>query len=71
MIRHCIIDKNTNKVINIVEYDTEKTGTPEGLESNLICVASETGEIGGTYNTDKTITNSYQEIITIEQALGN
>ena len=57
MIRHCIIDTNTNLVINIVEYDTTRTGVPEGLESHLLCVASETGEIGGTYNQDGTITN--------------
>jgi hypothetical protein len=56
MIRHCIIDTNTNKVINIVEYEIEKTGVPDGLESHLICVASETGEIGGTYD-NGTITN--------------
>lgn len=57
MIKHCIIDTNTNKVINIVEYETERTGIPEGLESHLLCVASETGTIGGTYNEDGTITN--------------
>ena len=56
MIRHCIIDTNTNLVINIVEYENERTGVPEGLESHLLCVASETGQIGGTYN-NGTITN--------------
>lgn len=62
MIRHCIIDTNTNKVINIVEYENERTGVPEGLESHLICVASETGQIGGTYN-NGTITNPVVEFV--------
>jgi hypothetical protein len=62
MIRHCIIDTNTNKVINIVEYENERTGVPEGLESHLICVASETGQISGTYN-NGTITNPVVEFI--------
>ena len=62
MIRHCIIDTNTNLVINIVEYENERTGVPEGLESHLICVVSETGEIGGTYNADGTITNPVIEV---------
>ena len=62
MIRHCIIDTNTNLVINIVEYENERTGVPEGLESYLICVVSETGEIGGIYNADGTITNPVIEI---------
>jgi hypothetical protein len=57
MIKHCIIDTNTNTVINIVEYENERTGVPEGLESHLLCVASETGQMGGTYNQDGTITN--------------
>jgi len=59
MIRHCIIDTNTNLVVNIVEYGTLKTGVPEGLESHLLCVASETGDIGGTYE-NGTITNPPQ-----------
>lgn len=62
MIRHCIIDTNTNKVINIVEYLNKKTGVPEGLESHLICVASETGQISGKYN-KRTITNPVVEFI--------
>jgi hypothetical protein len=61
LIRHCIIDTNTNKVINIVEYETTKTGVPLGLESHLLCVASETGEIDGTYS-NGTITNPVREI---------
>jgi len=59
MIRHCIIDTNTNLVVNIVEYESKRTGIPEGLESHLLCVASETGDIGGTYE-NGTITNPPQ-----------
>jgi hypothetical protein len=63
MIRHCIIDTNTNLVVNVVEYENERTGVPEGLESHFRCVVSETGEIGGTYNQDGTITNPVIEFI--------
>ena len=59
MIRHCIIDTNTNLVVNIIDYETEQTGTPPGLEEHLLCVKSDTGEMGGTY-TDGVITNPPQ-----------
>ena len=49
MIRHCIIDTNTNLVVNIIEYETEQTGIPLGLEEYLLCIKSDTGQIGGTY----------------------
>jgi hypothetical protein len=55
LIRHCIIDTTTNKVINIVDYDEVKTH-PDGFDDNYICVSSETGQIGGTYAND-VITN--------------
>jgi hypothetical protein len=55
LIRHCIIDTNTNKVINIVDYDEVKTH-PDGFADNYISVASETGQIGGTYE-NNVITN--------------
>ena len=61
LIRHCIIDTNTNKVVNIIEYETAQTGTPPGLESHLLCVSSNTGEIDGTYN-NGTITNVVRDI---------
>jgi len=56
MIRHCIIDTNTNLVVNIIDYETEQTGIPAGLETHLLCVKSDTGQIGGTY-ADGVITN--------------
>jgi hypothetical protein len=59
LIRHCIIDTTTNLVVNIIEYETEQTGVPPGLEEHLLCVKSDTGEIGGTY-TDGVITNPPQ-----------
>ena len=49
LIRHCIIDTNTNLVVNIIDYETEQTGIPAGLETYLLCVKSEEGQIGGTY----------------------
>jgi len=56
LIRHCIIDTTTNTVVNIIEYETEQTGVPPGLEEHLLCVASNEGQIGGTY-ADGVITN--------------
>ena len=49
LIRHCIIDTNTNIVVNIIEYETGQTGIPPGLEDNLICVKSDEAGIGWTY----------------------
>lgn len=49
LIRHCIIDTNTNLVVNIIDYETEQTGVPAGLEAHLLCVKSDTGQIDGTY----------------------
>jgi hypothetical protein len=59
LIRHCIVDTTTNLVVNIIEYETEQTGVPPGLETHLLCVKSDTGEIGGTY-ADGVITNPPQ-----------
>lgn len=59
LIRHCIIDTNTNLVVNIIEYETEQTGVPAGLEEHLLCVKSDDGQIGGTY-ADGVITNPPQ-----------
>ena len=50
MIRHCIIDTTTNTVVNIIDYETEQTGAPIGLDSYLLCVPSDTGQIGATYD---------------------
>jgi len=64
LIRHCIIDTNTNLVVNIIEYETEQTGVPVGLAEHLLCVKSDTGQIGGTYN-NGTITNPPQPEVII------
>jgi hypothetical protein len=49
LIKHCIIDTTTNLVVNIIDYETKQTGVPPGLEKHLLCVASNDGRIGGTY----------------------
>jgi|GEM_PF-3794447 len=49
LIRHCIVDTTTNTVFSIIEYETVQIGVPPGLESTLLCIPSETGQIGGTY----------------------
>jgi hypothetical protein len=59
LIRHCIIDTTTNLVVNIIDYETEQTGIPDGLEEHLLCVASDDGQVGGTYE-NGTITNPPQ-----------
>ena len=48
-IRHCIIDTTTNLVVNIVDYETEQSGVPNGLENTLLATPSAEGQIGGTY----------------------
>jgi len=59
LIRHCIIDTTTNLVVNIVDYKTEQSGVPNGLEEYLLVMPSMDGRIGGTY-TDGVITNPPQ-----------
>jgi len=49
LIRHCIIDTTTKLVVNIIEYEEVQTGAPPGLEDHLLCVQSDTGQIGGTF----------------------
>jgi len=56
LIRHCIVDTNSNIVVNIINYSDLQTKIPPGLEANLLCVQSNTGQIGGTY-ADGVITN--------------
>ena len=62
-IRHCIIDTNTSIVVNIVEYETIQTGIPLGLNVNLLCVQSDTGQINGTYS-NGVITNLPEPLFT-------
>lgn len=61
-IRHCIIDTNTNIVINIIDYETVQTELPLGLEPHLLCIPSETGQINGTYD-NGVITNLPDPVI--------
>ena len=46
LIRHVILKDNV--VVNVIEYETEQTGCPEGLE-DVIAIASDEGQIGWTY----------------------
>ena len=50
LIRHCIVDTNTNLIVNIIDYETEQTGIPPRLESNLICIKNDDNYIGDSYN---------------------
>jgi len=49
LIKHCIVDTRTNTVINIIEYETEQTGVPPGLDSHLLCVANTIYGVGDLY----------------------
>lgn len=52
LIRHAIVDTNTNKVVNVVEYETEQTGIPPGFEIDfpqLLCIKSDTANTGDDY----------------------
>jgi hypothetical protein len=52
MIRHCIVNTNTNKVVNIIDYETQQTGVPPGFEPeapHLLCVANNVAGIDWDY----------------------
>lgn len=52
LIRHVVVDTETGKVVNAIEYATEQSGVPPGFEDeapHLLCVASETADIGMDY----------------------
>jgi len=52
MIRHCIVNTKTNKVVNVVDYDELQTGVPPGFESeasHLLCVSHDEAGIGWDY----------------------
>ena len=50
-------------MVNIVEYETIQTGIPLGLNVNLLCVQSDTGQINGTYS-NGVITNLPEPLFT-------
>lgn len=52
LIKHCIVDTITNKVVNVIEYETEQTGIPPGFESeqpHWLCVANDVAGIDWDY----------------------
>jgi hypothetical protein len=49
MIRTCIVDINTSKVINVIEYEDEIEGTPPGMGERFLAVASDTAQMGWGY----------------------
>lgn len=55
MIRHCIVDTKTKKVVNVVDYDELQTGVPPGFEfeaPHLLCVAHNEAGIGWDYQNE-------------------
>lgn len=52
LIKHCIVDTNTNKVVNIIDYETQQTGVPPGFETeapHLLCIANDVAGPGWDY----------------------
>lgn len=49
LIRHCIVDFSQNLVVNVIDYESEQTGAPPGIEGPFLCVPSETGQIGDSF----------------------
>lgn len=52
LIRHAIVDTETGKVVNLIEYEVEQNGIPPGFEAeapHLLCVQSDTADIGMDY----------------------
>lgn len=55
MIRHCIVDTKTQKVVNVVDYNELQTGIPPGFEfesPHLLCVAHDEAGIGWDYKNE-------------------
>ena len=50
MVRHAIVDMVTNIVINVIEYETEISGTPPGMPDYYEAVVSDTAQIGWAYS---------------------
>lgn len=49
LIRHCIVDLSTNKVINVIDYEIEQNGIPPGFDEmspNWKCIANDEAGIG-------------------------
>lgn len=69
LIKHCIVDTNTNKVVNVIEYETIQTGTMPGFESetHLMCVASDVGGIDWDYVNGSFVDNRPKIEITRQQ----
>jgi hypothetical protein len=70
MIRHCIINTNTNKVINIIDYETQQTGVPLGFETeapHLLCVANDVAGIDWDYINNEFIDNRPRSTTSLPQ----
>jgi hypothetical protein len=49
MTRCAIIEVSTGNVINVIEYDEVPTGTPDGMEGDLIAVPTDIHGPGDRY----------------------
>jgi hypothetical protein len=70
MIRHCIINTNTNKVINIIDYETQQTGVPLGFETeapHLSCVANDVAGIDWDYINNEFVDNRPRSTTSLPQ----
>lgn len=58
MIRHAIVDTSTNIVVNLIDYDSDISGTiPPGMETPMLAIMSDTADIGWHYQSGKDFIN--------------
>jgi len=55
LYRHCIVDTQSNLVINVIEYEKIELGVPPGMDNTFICVYAPSGVIGARYENGKII----------------
>jgi hypothetical protein len=55
LYKHCIVDSQTNLVVNLIEYEEIRTGTPPGMNDEYFCVYDPNGTVGAKYEDEKII----------------
>jgi hypothetical protein len=63
LFKHCIVNTQSNLVVNVIEYEEVKTGVPPGMEDPLICVYEPSGTIGAKYENGKIINPVWPPIV--------
>ena len=55
LYKHCIVDSQSNLVVNLIEYEEIKIGAPPGMSDQYFCVYEPNGTIGVKYENGKII----------------